>query len=109
VSGVAATERDAVGLPYEDGSGNSYLPMLGQPVLVFAAEPIAIAAAYDRLMAHGIRAAIFTEELFSTGNDADNRAAVKAKRQDELRVVGFAFRAPRKVADKVLDGLKLHN
>jgi hypothetical protein len=108
VSGIAATEKDAVGLPYEDGSGNSYLPMLGQPVLVFAADAAALRAAYDRLTALDLRAAIFTEELFSTGNDVDNRAAVKAVRRDALRLVGFAFRAPRKAADKVLAGLKLH-
>jgi hypothetical protein len=82
--------------------------MLGQPVLVFAAEAAEIAAAYERLMALGIAAAIFTEELFATGNDVDNRAAVKARRREELRLAGFAFRAPRKLADKVLAGLKLH-
>jgi hypothetical protein len=108
VSGIAATEKDAVGLAYEDGAGNRYLPMLGQPVLVFAAEPAEIATAYERLMALGIAAAIFTEELFATGNDFDNRAAVKAKRREELRLAGFAFRAPRRTADKVLAGLKLH-
>jgi hypothetical protein len=108
VSGIAATEREAVGLPYEDGSGNLYLPMLGQPVLVFAADAAAVGAAYDRLMAVGLRAAIFTEELFSTGNDVDNRAVVKATPRDSLHLVGFAFRAPRKAADKVLAGLKLH-
>jgi hypothetical protein len=108
VSGIAATERDAVGRPYEDGSGNLYLPMLGQPVLVFAADAAAIAVAYDRLMTRGLRAAIFTEELFSTGNDIDNRAMVRATPRESLRLAGFAFRAPRKEADKVLAGLKLH-
>ena len=108
VSGVAATEKDAIGLPYEDGSGNRYLPMLGQPVLIFAADANEIAGAYERLMSLELPATIFTEELFSTGNDADNRAAVKVNRREELRLVGFAFRAPRKAADKVLAGLKLH-
>jgi hypothetical protein len=60
------------------------------------------------LMGLGLRAAIFTEELFSTGNDVDNRAAVMATPREALRLVGFAFRAPRKAADKVLAGLKLH-
>ena len=109
VSGVAATERDSVGAPYQDGSGNLYLPMLGQPVLVFRADAAEIQDAYDRLMGLGIAASIFTEELFSTGNDGDNRAAVKAKRREELKLAGFAFRAPRKSADKVLAGLKLHD
>jgi hypothetical protein len=108
VSGIAASEPGVVGLPYEDGSGNRYLPMFGQPVLVFSANATEIQAAYDRLMALGVRAAIFTEELFATGNDVDNRAAVKAKPREALRLVGLAFRAARKHADKVLGGLTLH-
>ena len=55
-----------------------------------------------------ITPAIYTEELFRTGNDVDNRAAVKAVKQDDLNLVGMAFRAPKKTVDKVLDGLKLH-
>jgi hypothetical protein len=34
VSGIAATDPAVVGEPYADGSGNRYLPMLRQPVMV---------------------------------------------------------------------------
>jgi hypothetical protein len=34
VSGIAATVPAVVGEPYRDASGNEYLPMLVQPVLV---------------------------------------------------------------------------
>ena len=108
ISGVAAGEERIMGLPYEDGSGTKYLPMLGQPVLVFQGDAAGLRACYGRAMAAGLRLAIYTEELFSTGNDVDNRAAVRAKRRDELSLVGLAFRAPRKLADKILAGLKLH-
>jgi len=37
VSGIAGTDPATVGEPYVDGSGNRYLPMLRQPVLVYAA------------------------------------------------------------------------
>jgi hypothetical protein len=108
ISGLAGEPR-ALGEPYEDGSGNRYLPMLPQPVLVFGATAEQVRAAYERLMREGIRAAIFTADLFATGNDADNRAAVKAVPREALNLVGFAFRAPRKSADLVLAGLKLHD
>lgn len=55
-----------------------------------------------------VRLAIFTEELFATGHDAANRAAVKAVRREDLRVVAIAFRAERKAADKITKDLALH-
>jgi hypothetical protein len=38
VSGIAGTAVDAVGAPYRDASGNEYLPMFVQPVLVYEAD-----------------------------------------------------------------------
>ncbi|MFI4987917.1 MAG: DUF2000 family protein [Alphaproteobacteria bacterium] len=107
-SGVAASEPSVIGEPYGDASGNAYLAMFGQPVLVFAGSAEVVRCAYERAMERGIRLALFTEELFATGNDRDNRAAVEVLTRAELRVVGFAFRAERKAADKVLKGLALH-
>ena len=107
-SGVAASEPAAIGEPYEDGSGNRYLAMFRQPVLVFAGTAEQVRAAYERAMARELAFSLFTEPLFTTGNDADNRAAVRASPREALAVVGFAFRAERKLADKVLKGLVLH-
>ena len=42
VSGIAGTVEGVTGEPYEDGSGNRYLPMFMQPVLVFSADAPAI-------------------------------------------------------------------
>jgi hypothetical protein len=55
-----------------------------------------------------VRLGIFTEELFGTDNDADNRAAVAAVAADSLRLVGLALHDQRRVVDKVLRGLRLH-
>lgn len=108
VSGIAGTVEGVVGENYEDGSGNIYLPMFRQPVMVFEADTDQIQRAYERAMQREVKFSIFSEELFATGNDIDNRAAVKAKRRDELKIVGMAMRGPKKTIDKVLDGLKLH-
>ena len=50
----------------------------------------------------------FTAELFSTGFDAANRAAVAAVERDALTIVGFALHEDRKLVDKALKGLALH-
>ena len=106
-SGVAIAEG-VTGEPYEDASGNTYLPMFRQPVLVFQADPEQIARAFDRAMELGLKPAIFTRELFETGHDEANRAAVRARARAELDLVCFALRGERGKVDKVVKGLKLH-
>jgi hypothetical protein len=107
VSGIAAT-TEAVGLPYEDSSGRRYLPMFGQPVLVFAASGAELQAAYARAIARELPLAIFTTDLFSTGHDEANRAAVRAVSSEQLSLAGLALRAERKAVDAVVKGLSLH-
>jgi hypothetical protein len=107
-SGVAISSPGITGEPYEDGSGNRYLPMFRQPVLVFEADPAQIKEAYGRTLAHGIRPAIFTRDLFGTNHDVANRAAVKARTSEELDLVGFALHGDRSIVDKIVRGLKLH-
>jgi hypothetical protein len=107
-SGVAGTEPDCIGEPYEDASGHRYLPMFRQPVLVFASTAEQLRRAYDRLRDCGLGFSVFTEDLFRTNHDAANRAAVKAVRSEDLRLVGMAVRGERKLVDKALKGLALH-
>jgi len=52
--------------------------------------------------------AIYTEELFATGNDVDNRAAVRAVPTEKLALVGIAVHGSRNAVDKTLKGLSLH-
>jgi hypothetical protein len=108
VSGIAGTVPGVVGEPYRDASDNEYLPMFVQPVLVYEAEGPALRRAYERAMARGVTPAIYTVELFETGHDEANRAAVARVTADELDLVGIAFRAERKTVDKVVDRLRLH-
>ena len=109
VSGFAADDASLVGEPYVDGSGNRYLPMFRQPVLVYAADAAGIRRAYERALARELdQLAIFTRDLFSTPHDEANRAAVAAVPAEELDVVGLALRGERKTVDKVLDRLRPH-
>ena len=108
VSGIAGTVPGVVGEPYRDGSGNEYLPMLVQPVLVYEADAAALRRSYERAMSRDVELALYTRELFETGHDEANRAQVAAVPSDALDLVGIAFRADRKVVDKVVDRLRLH-
>jgi hypothetical protein len=109
VSGIAGSDPETVGEPYVDASGNSYLPMFRQPVLVFEGDAAAIRRAYERAMQRDVaQLAIFTDELFSTAHDDANRAAVAAVPAEDLDLVGIALRADKKTVDKVVDRLRRH-
>lgn len=108
VSGIAASDPNTVGEPYEDASGTRYLPMFRQPGLVFGATREELRGAYDRAAERGVELAVFIDELFGTPHDEANRAAMKAVRQEDLSLVGIAFRTERRVADKIVKGLTLH-
>lgn len=108
VSGIAATVEGVVGPRYVDGSGKSYLPMFRQPVLVYAAGDEELRRAFNRVSERELDMSIFTEDLFDTGHDDDNRAAVAAVPTDELRLVGIAVRGEKARVDKALKGLRLH-
>ncbi|MFI6576302.1 DUF2000 family protein [Nocardiopsis sp. NPDC050513] len=107
-SGVAGGNPGSMGEPYEDGSGNTYLPMFREPVLVFAADARTLARTLERARSRGLAAAVYTEELFKTGNDDDNRAAVRAVPAEGLSLAGVAVYGPRGQVDKTVRGLGLH-
>jgi hypothetical protein len=106
--GVAAGAPEAVGENYADADGTKYLPMFGQPVLVFQAGAEQLTRTLDRALARGVMPAIFTTELFATGHDAANRAAVAEVPRTELNLAGLALRGPRRDVDKITKGLRLY-
>jgi hypothetical protein len=106
--GIAAGFPACIGEPYEDGSATQYLPLIGQPILIYGADGAQLTRALERALARNVKPALYTEDMFKTTHDAANRAVVKAVQRAELNLVGLAFRAERKVIDKVIDGLKFH-
>lgn len=107
-SAVAAAVPAVIGEDYLDGSGNTYLPMYRQPVLIYAADGPGLSLARARALERGLPAAIYIDEMFKTGNDQDNRAAVRAARPDEMSLAGLAIYGPKNPVDKILKGLPLH-
>src|SRR5262249_29578626 len=106
--GLAGAFPEIVGEPYRDASGNRYNPLIRQPVLVFAATAEELRRTLQRARERGGSAAIYTEALFATGNDVDNRAAVAAVAYEDLDLVGIGLHAPRNSIDRICKGLSLH-
>jgi hypothetical protein len=106
--GIAAAFPECIGAAYEDGSGTKYLSLIGQPILIYGADGPALSRALERALARNVTPAVYTEDMFKTTHDEANRAAVKAVARADLNLVGLAFRAERKVIDKIVDGLKFH-
>jgi len=105
-SGIAAGADDTIGKPYEDGAGNAYLGLFRQPVLIYEASEEDLRAAHRRALERDLRMAIYTIDMFATGNDEDNRAVVLAAA--ELDLAGIAVYGPRNAVDKVFKGVTLH-
>jgi hypothetical protein len=109
MSGITARAgAGAIGEPYRDGDGRSYLPLLVQPVLVLEADRAKLHTVRDRAERRDVPLALYTSDMFATGNDEDNRAAVAAVPTAGLDLVGLALRAPHRDADAVLRGLQRH-
>ena len=107
-SAVAGGRPGGIGERYQGGSGNSYLPMVRHPGLVDAAGAQALRGAASRALARDLDIAVYIEDMFKTGHDADNRAAVRAVTAGEMPLVGLAVYGPKNAVDKIFKGLPLH-
>lgn len=109
MSGIAVSAPGLTGENYRDADGTDYLPMLRQPVLVMTGDRDLLRSARARAVARDdIALAIYTRELFATGHDDANRAAVAAVGSADLDLVGIALRGPRNAVDRLLKGARLH-
>jgi len=108
VSGIGAASPEVIGEPYADADGTQYLPMFRQPVLVFEGGKETLARARERALSRGVALSVFTVDLFTTGNDRDNRAAVRAVRGADLDLAGLAVHGPRNAVDKIVKGARMH-
>lgn len=108
VSGIGQKAPEVIGEPYLDADGIEYLPMFRQPVLVFEGGDQTLVRARERAVARETCVSVFTADLFATGNDRDNRAAVRAVGSEKLDLVGIAVYGPRNAVDKIIKGARMH-
>ncbi len=110
MSGIATSAPGLVGEPYRDADGAEYLPMLREPVLVLSADSELLTRARGKAAPReDVSLAVYTRELFSTGNDDANRAAVAAVASADLDLVGIALRGPRNAVDRIVKGARFHD
>ena len=107
-SGIAANDTDLIGDPYEDADGTPYLAMIRQPIVVFEGDAERLTATHAKAVSRELSTAVYIREMFSTGNDRDNRAAVRAVGRDDLDLVGIAVHGPKNAVDKTFKGSTLH-
>ncbi|WP_299957979.1 DUF2000 domain-containing protein [uncultured Modestobacter sp.] len=107
-SAIAAAVPELIGRPYEDADGTAYLAMFRQPVLVLTGSADLLPRARAKALERGLPTSVFTADLFATGGDAENRAAVRAVTGADLDLVGLALHGPKNAVDKVLKGARMH-
>lgn len=104
--GLAGAHPHIVGEPYRDGGGRTYTPLIREPVFVYGATLEELRRTHQRILSRELVPAIYIEPMFTTTNDADNRAAVSAAPADALDFIGVGVHGPRKTIDKIVNGLK---
>jgi hypothetical protein len=105
---IAGAVPELIGKPYIDGNGTAYLAMFRQPVLVLRGDRALLQQARARALQRGLPLALFTADLFATGGDEENRAAVAAVSGPDLDLVGIALHGPKNAVDKVVKGASMH-
>ncbi len=107
-SRIVGADQDLIGENYEDSDGNPYLPLSVQPMIILATDSNGLRKIYERAQTRNVDLAIYVEEMFETGFDQANRAAVRQVPAADLNFVGLAMRSNRKVVDKITKGARLH-
>lgn len=107
MSGIGGTQ-EIVGAPYVDGDGVEYLPMSQQPIMVYSANGEELKQLLAKALTKEVKMTIYTEELFTTYNDADNRAKVAEYKTNDLNLVGIGMIGKKNHVDKMIKGFKLH-
>ncbi|MBU2702950.1 hypothetical protein Ga0466249_004085 [Sporomusaceae bacterium BoRhaA] len=107
MSGISGTQ-DIIGEPYRDADGINYLPMSQQPIMIYSADGEQIKKILKKALNKEVDMSIYTEEIFKTYNDEDNRAKVAEYKTDDLNIVGIGMIGKKNHVDRLVKGLSLH-
>lgn len=105
---IAGHRPDLLGEGYADGDGTAYLSTFGIPIMVYAAPGPLLGTIRERAVGRGLGTAVFTDAMFTTGNDVDNRAVVAAAAGPDLVLAGLSLVGSRNAVDKSVKGAVLH-
>jgi len=107
MSGIGGTQN-IIGEPYVDNDEVAYLPMSQQPIIIYSASNQEMTEVLKKALTKDVEMTIYTEELFKTFNDTDNRAKVAEFKTDDLNLVGIGIIGKKNHIDKLTKGFKLH-
>lgn len=107
ISGIAGTQ-DIIGQPYQDKDNVQYLPMSQQPIMIHSATGEQMKELLQKALTRDVVISIYTEELFKTYNDDDNRAMIAQFGTKELNLVGVGIRGKKNQVDRLMKGFELH-
>lgn len=107
-SGIIGRKPELIGEAYRDAAGNVYNALSVQPIIVLASDGATLSKIHARALEREVPAAVYIEEMFSTGHDAANRAVFAAFGPNDAKIVGIALHAEKKTVDRITKGAKLH-
>ncbi|MFB9134581.1 DUF2000 family protein [Vibrio olivae] len=107
--GVTQTPQVTTGQTYCDASGQGYLPLCVQPIIVLKANRDKLSTFVQRANRQQVDTAIFIDDMFQSGNDEANRKTVYQYETSQLPLVGIAMFGDKTLVDKVFKGAKLHD
>ena len=108
MSGIIGKHPELIGEEYKDKSERRYLSLNRQPTVVLEADSTVIQRIHERTQNRSVTTSIYIEDMFSTGNDSDNRETVSNYESSNLPLVGIGLREEKKLVDKITKGAKLH-
>ena len=108
MSGVLGANKSLLGENYQDASGVIYSPLVVQPVIILTTDEGGLSKIHQRGLNRGVQLSIYIEEMFTTGHDTANRAAVRLHPTADLNLVGVGLRDEKKIVDKITRGAKMH-
>ncbi|AKA68993.1 DUF2000 domain-containing protein [Clostridium scatologenes] len=107
MSGIGGTQN-IIGEPYIDGDGVNYLPMANQPIMIYSANSEQLKEILKKSLTKEINITIYTDEIFKTYNDVDNRAKVAEYKTDDLNLVGIGMIGKKNHVSRLIKRLSLH-
>ncbi len=109
-SAVAIEFPELHGRHLVTASGNTYLPFLKQPMLVYKADDsIQLQRVFKRAKERELNIGIYSYPLFETMTEQDNLNETASHTDDEQALVGLVIYGENKKVNKAIDGLKFHD
>lgn len=107
MSGIAAENPKIIEQRYKDAEGNDYSAISSQPIIILYGSSNVLRNIRMRALSREVKMAVYIEEMFKTDHDEANRLVFFEHGPDEENTVGVAYRADKKIAEKISKGAKL--